>query len=141
MAERTPQSFANHAHSPTLSVVAFASVIVAFGLFVNLTIRQPGPLAYGLLSLTISVMALVAISRIYIIRLQDRIIRLEMLGRLTRLGRAADYGQLSTRQLVALRFASDAELPALCQRAMGEKLSSRQIKEAVREWQADYQRT
>jgi hypothetical protein len=75
--------------------------------------------------------------RISATRLQDRIIRLEMQVRLSRLGRAADVARLSTRQLIALRFASDAELPALLDRTLTEQLTPDAIKRAVTDWQAD----
>jgi purine nucleoside permease len=75
------------------------------------------------------------------LRLQDRIIRLEMQTRLARLGRAADCGRMTLRQIVALRFASDAELPALLDRAAAEHLTADQIKRAVTAWQADHMRT
>ena len=140
MAERKPQTFANHAHTPRLSVVAGFFAILAAGFFVLAAIRSPDALSIGLLCLTMSVFALVAISRSYIVRLQDRIIRLEMRLRLERIGRGADFSRLSTPQLVALRFASDAELPALVDRALSENLTRRQIKEYVRDWQPDYHR-
>lgn len=136
-----PQTYANHAHRPVPTVVATLFAIVALGLFVAGATGRPWPLTAGLLSLTMSVLALVWISRVYIVRLQDRIIRLEMRMRLARLGREADFDRLSTPQIVALRFASDAELPALVDRALAERLTSRQIKQAVRSWQPDYHRT
>jgi hypothetical protein len=83
----------------------------------------------------------VVISRTYIVRLQNRIIRVEMMLRLERLGRGADFGKLSMAQIAALRFASDAELPALIGRAINERLTSDQIKRAVTDWQGDYFRT
>ena len=79
--------------------------------------------------------------RQFSLKLQDRIIRLEMQTRLARLGREADLARLSLRQIIALRFASDAELPALLQRAAAEKLSADQIKRAVTAWQPDDMRT
>ena len=74
-------------------------------------------------------------------RLQDRIVRLEMQVRLERLGRQKDFLSLSTKQLVALRFASDAELPDLIDRALTMKLTPDQIKRSVSDWQADLHRT
>ena len=141
MADPRTQTFASHAHRPTLAVWAGLFGILALGFFVADVLRGPTALAFGLLCLSISVLMLVTISRVYIVRLQDRIIRLEMRLRLSRLGREADYERLSTRQLVALRFASDAELPALVGRALAENLTGLQIKEAVREWQPDHHRT
>ena len=52
-----------------------------------------------------------------------------------------DLPRLSMRQLVALRFASDAELPALMNRAIAETLTPDAIKREVRDWQGDYFRT
>jgi hypothetical protein len=141
MAEQRAQSAASHAHRPGLTAAAAVLSIVALALFLIEVVRHPGVMTLGLLFLTFSVWCLVAISRVYIVRLQDRIIRLEMRVRLARLGREADFDRLSKRQLVALRFASDAELPALIQRTLGENLDSRQIKDAVRDWQPDYHRT
>jgi len=53
----------------------------------------------------------------------------------------AALGRLSTPQIVALRFASDAELPALLERADREQLSSDQIKKAIQNWRPDWDRT
>jgi hypothetical protein len=102
---------------------------------------QPTPTSYGLLSLSLGVATLVVISRVYTVRLQDRIIRLEMLVRLSRLGRDRDFGRLTIKQLTALRFASDAELPALLDKTLAENLTPDQIKRAVTSWQPDLYRT
>lgn len=137
----TAQNLANHANRPTLTTAAGVAATLALGFFIIEMLRWPSALTFGLLCLTVAVMILVVISRVYIVRLQDRIIRLEMRVRLARLGQDAEYERLSTRQLVALRFASDAEMPALLQRALTENLTSRQIKEAVCDWQPDHHRT
>jgi hypothetical protein len=49
--------------------------------------------------------------------------------------------QLKTPQLVALRFASSAELPALVDRAIAERLSRDDIKRAIKNWIPDWERT
>ena len=141
MADQQPQTYATHVHRPRLFVAAFLSTVVAFAFFIYEMLRFRGPLMYGLLALGVAVMCLTFISRLYIVRLQDRIIRLEMQLRLTRLGLESSYPRLTVRQLIALRFASDAEMPALVNRAISEHLTGKQIKEAVREWQADRMRT
>lgn len=141
MAERAPQTYATHAHRPRLTGAASLFALIALGFFLVETVRRPGALTFGLLSLTAAVLVLVAISRVYIVRLQDRIIRLEMRLRLERVGRGALFERLSTPQLVALRFASDAELAALADRALAEGLTRSQIKQAVRDWQPDLHRT
>ena len=71
---------------------------------------------------------------------QDRIVRLEMRLRYYQLTgkRLEDIElQLGLGRVCALRFASDAELPALVQRALDENLSTDAIKKAVKNWQAD----
>ncbi len=52
----------------------------------------------------------------------------------------ARIGELTESQLVGLRFASDAELPALAERALTEKLSRDDIKKAITQWRPDYWR-
>lgn len=141
MAESAAQSYHRHAHRPVLTAWAALFAILAFAFLVVEAFRRPGLLTLGLLSLVFAVMVLVAISRVYIVRLQDRIIRLETRVRLARLGRESDYGRLTTPQMVALRFASDSELPALLDRTLAENLGGRQIKQAIRDWQADDHRT
>jgi hypothetical protein len=141
MAEQQQQTLATHVHRPVLTAWAATLAVIALAFFVVELFREPGALTFGLLFLTLAVFALVTISRVYIVRLQDRIIFLEMRLRLARVGRETEYARLSPRQLVALRFASDRELPALVDRAIAENLTSKQIKEAVREWQGDYFRT
>lgn len=140
-APRPPQSYANHIQLPTLSVIAFFLTIAALGFFLYEMLRFRGPLMYGILCLWVAVMCLTVASRIYTVRLQDRIIRLEMKLRLERLGLAGAFDRLTTPQIVALRFAGDAELPALIEQAQAGHLTNKQIKQAVRDWQADYNRT
>ena len=135
------QNYANHRHrSPGWLATALFAVL-AFALLVLFMLRQPSIISVALLLLSLAVVGLVALIRRYVTRLQDRIIRLEMRLRLATLGRAADAERLGMRQLVALRFASDAELPPLLDRALAENLTPDQIKRAVTAWQADNMRT
>ena len=137
------QNYQTHRHRPVLTNVAALFALLAFLIIVISLFRAPSLAGLGELCLALSALGLVAISRLYTVRLQDRIIRLEMRLRLARLlpQRQADIERLALRQLVALRFASDAELPILMDRALAENLTADQIKQAVREWQPDYQRT
>jgi hypothetical protein len=82
--------------------------------------------------------------RTQILRVQDRLIRLEMRLRL-RENLSADLAaravHLPVRQLIALRFASDAELPSLVQDVVDGKVATpNDIKQKIREWQADHLR-
>jgi hypothetical protein len=80
-------------------------------------------------------------SRLFALRVQDRIIRLEMQLRLERILPAdlrPRIEELSLRQLIALRFASDAELPELSRLVLAQKLSgSNAIKQSIKNWRAD----
>ena len=94
----------------------------------------------GLIALACSLL----IGRIYITALQDRIIKLEMQVRCSKFLTPAqmhDLARLTMPQLVALRFASDGEMPSLLSRALAENLPPKAIKQAVQQWVADYDRT
>jgi Family of unknown function (DUF6526) len=135
------QNYANHRHRSPGWVATALFAVLAFALIVLFTLRAFSVISVALLLLSLAVLGLVVLIRRYATRLQDRIIRLEMRLRLAALGRGADLERLGTRQLVALRFASDAELPALLDRALAEGLTPDQIKRAVTAWQADTMRT
>jgi len=83
-------------------------------------------------------------ARFFALRVQDRVIRLEERLRCQRLlppdlqPRIAEF---TSGQLVALRFASDAELPMLARKVLAEKLTERKaIKQLIKNWKPDYQR-
>ncbi len=95
-----------------------------------------------LLSVTLILLAIAA--RLMALKAQDRVIRLEeklrhhelLSGEL--LGRASNLGP---GQNIALRFASDEELPGLVERTLnGEFARTREIKQAIRNWRADHHR-
>ena len=79
--------------------------------------------------------------RMFALRVQDRVIRLEMQVRLQNLlapDQRARIPEFTLGQLVALRFASDAELPGLARKVLDEKLSDRKaIKKMIQNWQSD----
>ncbi|MEN9858445.1 MAG: hypothetical protein RIT50_567 [Bacteroidota bacterium] len=81
-----------------------------------------------------------ALLRVYALKVQDRVIRSEENFRHFRLTGAVLNQNLRMSQIIALRFASDDEFPALAARALNEKLTARQIKEAITNWRADYWR-
>src|SRR5437764_2805373 len=125
------QSYARHAHRPRLSTIAGLFTFVAMLLLVIFFIRYPSIGSIGVLLLSFGVGTLVLISRAYTVRLQDRIIRLEMHGRLSRFGRDRDFSRLSMAQIAGLGFAHDAELPAMLERNADENYSTVEIKGAI----------
>jgi hypothetical protein len=92
----------------------------------------------------IALLGLGFLSRIQALTVQDRLIRLEMRLKLHRLlppDLQPRINELSHRQLVALRFASDAELPELVREVFAGKLTTpKDIKLRVKHWQADWLR-
>lgn len=83
-------------------------------------------------------------SRLAALAVQDRVIRLEERLRMARLlpeDLKPRIEEFRTGQLVALRFASDAELPALARKVLDEKISTgKEIKLLVKNWRGDYLR-
>jgi len=94
--------------------------------------------------LAIALLALAFAARLMALSVQDRVIRLEMRLRLAQVlpvDLRPRIGEFTHGQLCALRFASDAELPALARKVLDEKLESRKgIKQLVKDWQPDYLR-
>ena len=140
------QTFENHTHRPAPTIIGYLFLVVAVVAFRLRWLHVGGraSFAIGLLALCGSVVMLLLISRWYTTRLQDRIIRLEMRVRTAALLRPDQQpllNQLNIKQIAALRFASDAELPALLERAVREKLPPKEIKRAVKSWTPDPDRT
>jgi hypothetical protein len=136
----TSQNYANHRHRPYAWNVAWVSAVVAAGVLISSAYQVPSAQPLALALLGIAVVIGVTLTRLFALRLQNRIIRVEMQLRLARLGREKEVAKLTMQQLVALRFASDAELGALIDRAVAEKLTPDRIKRAVTDWQGDYGR-
>ena len=139
------QSFERHAHRPMHTIVAFALLVTAGVAFASSWPRGGSVgMAIGVVALMGSMFTLIWISRLYTTRLQDRIIRVEMRLRALQLltpDQQHAMAALSLKQLAALRFASDAELAVLSERAARERLTPTDIKRAIKNWVADHNRT
>ena len=135
------QTYANHRYRPTMWLVAMLLAAIAVVMTVIPMLLRPAVVTIAPFLMALSLAVTIFMVRRYALRLQNRIIRMEMQVRLARLGRVADCDRLSTPQLVALRFASDPEIGALLDKTLADKLEPDQIKRAVTNWQGDYMRT
>jgi Family of unknown function (DUF6526) len=147
--DQKTQSFANHAkidppfHYFLLPVLLINVIVVGYYLVRSVIQGRDWLGGAWLLVLSLALVVMMGRLRAYATQLQDRIIRLEerlRLGTVLPEPLRTRIGELSDAQLVGLRFASDAELPALVQRALDEKLDRTQIKKAVTDWRPDYSR-
>jgi Family of unknown function (DUF6526) len=141
--QMSTQSYANHARYVTgFHVVLFLILVLTLiGSIVNLyhSIDDHQRLysAALILVLTVCMLLLAFYARTFALKAQDRAIRAEEnLRHFAMTGKVLDP-RLSVRQIVALRFASDAEFVALAARAANENLASKDIKQAVKTWRAD----
>lgn len=136
------QSFANHAHRPTHTAIVWLFALIALVLVVRNFDWSPRD--WALAAIILAIIELGWISRVYIVKLQDRIIMLEVKVRAAELlaaGQDAQLAKLGPKQIVALRFASDEEFGALLERAARENLPPKEIKAAIKTWRADPHRT
>lgn len=139
------QNFANHRRWFPMYHFFAAPVIYGYALYAAwVAIAVPGltETVHAVWAAAVAVLCLSA--RAMALRVQNRLIRLEMRLRLKELLPAAlnDRARtLTIRQLVALRFAGDAELPGLVERTLkGDFARPVDIKRAITDWQADYMR-
>jgi uncharacterized protein DUF6526 len=140
------QSFAHHGrYVPAYHFFAIPVLVINFvwSLFRLRTLGFSFAGIFGVL-LAAALVVLVFYARLFPLAVQDRLIRLEERLRSERLLPAdlqPRIGEFSADQLVALRFASDAELPVLARRVLDEKLTERKaIKRLIKNWKPDYQR-
>lgn len=143
------QNFSNHVRwFPLFHFVVIPLLVLnLLSHIVRLYLAEPNSgrktLAFWtLLSFTFILMALAA--RLQALTVQNRVIRLEEKLRYKTLlspELAAQAEGLSLGQIIALRFASDAELPSLVERTLnGEFATPKDIKKAVKDWRADHLR-
>ena len=138
------QSYESHAHHPVPTYVASGLTLLALLLLYGHLHLGWHTEELAFMALAMAVLTLVAISRLYTVALQDRIIMLETKVRCAELlpaGRDADLAKLSSEQIAALRFASDDELGSLLERAAREGMAPKDIKASIRTWRPDPHRT
>jgi Family of unknown function (DUF6526) len=151
MAEKKPQTLANHTrwdppfHFFVLPIFALGLILSLVIFFAHITHGSVFDHIHAFLLIVLAVAFIIWLTktRLYALRVQDRVIRLEERLRLTQLlsePLRSRIPELTEDQLVGLRFASDAELPKLAERAMNEKLSRDDIKKAIQTWRPDYWR-
>jgi Family of unknown function (DUF6526) len=144
MAERSPQALANHVRiDPRFHYFVLPVLAISWIVSVVLLVRRPCLLHFwGVVFVTAIVVAVIR-SRQYALKVQDRVLRLEERLRLAALlpdSLRPQIAKLGEGQLIALRFASDEEVPALVERTLSANLSPADIKKAIRNWRPDYWR-
>lgn len=102
--------------------------------------RQPSLSSGWYLVLSLAVIVPIFKLRLYPLKVQDRVIRLEERLRLQALAPQQWHAQiyrLNESQLIALRFAADDEVVELAKQALEHNLDRKQIKERIKSWRAD----
>ncbi len=151
MAESKPQNYSNHTrldppfHFFMLPVFGLGLILSLIHFFYHLreSDLRDNIHSFLLVLLAVALLTVVLKERLYALKVQDRVIRLEERLRLMQLlpePLRSRIPELSEDQLCGLRFASDAEVAKLVERALNEHLSRKQIKQAVQNWRPDYWR-
>ena len=144
MSEKRPQSLTSHARLDPL--FHFTLVPVLFGCVIATIVflcHGVSALHIWLVVFSLAVLGVCTMCRIYSLKVQDRVIRLEERLRLSALlpePLKARIPELTERQLVSLRFASDEEIPSLVAKTLNENLDPKAIKQAIQTWRPDYWR-
>jgi hypothetical protein len=140
------QNYSNHSrlnplHHFTIIPLSIFLLIWVVTKFFNSNHSLAEQIFYSVTALLILLVGL--ITRLYALKNQDRLIRMEMRFRYFELAGksfSSIENQLSVSQIIALRFAGDDELLDLIERSLNEKLSSKEIKMAIKNWKADLNR-
>jgi hypothetical protein len=142
-----PQNYKNHTRFDPpwhFFIAPFLLLNVLFAIFLAIHHwPQHRVLLIWYILLSIVLLFAVGRARMHSLTAQDRIIRLEEKLRFHALlppDLLARSQALTVRQIIALRFASDDELPALVKRALDENLSEKDIKKVIDKWRPDYLR-
>ncbi len=138
----SPQNYKNHArfvpmfHYVLLPLLLANFLVMAYGLW-----REPSLSTAWTLVMAFAFIATALAARIFALKAQDRVIRLEERLRMRELlpqDLKAGINDFSPEQLIGLRFASDAELPSLAATVLRDNVQQRDaIKQMVKHWRAD----
>jgi hypothetical protein len=144
MAERSPQTLANHVRlDPPFHLFVLPVFAISWIISVVFLVRHFCFLHFWIVIFNTALLVAVVRFRQYALKVQDRVIRLEERLRLATLlpdSRRPHITKLSERQYIALRFASDEEVPALVERTLSANLSPADIKKSIKSWRPDYWR-
>jgi hypothetical protein len=124
-----------------LTVLLLATLVVSIiNLVRSLNAEENVMQAVLLLLMTVAIVIIAILVRLYPLKSQDRAIRAEEnLRHFVLTGKLLD-SNLSNGQIIALRFADEQEFPNLCERAVKENLKPKEIKQAIVNWKADNNR-
>jgi Family of unknown function (DUF6526) len=143
----TPQNYKNHGRfDPPMHFFVFPVLLINFIVTIVIAIHHwhhHRNLHLWLVVVSAALVVLATKSRINDLKVQDRIIRLEENLRVASLLSPADLAhvsELDIKQIIALRFASDAELPALVHKTITQGLEPKAIKQSIVNWRADNHR-
>jgi len=141
MSEISGQNLKNHGRiDPTYHFFLFGILLLNLLLVAIHLYQHPTWDAGWLLVLSVAVFVLFFKIRLYPMKVQDRVIRLEEQLRLQALAPEEWHPEilkLTEDQLIGLRFASDDEVVELARQALDEHLNRKQIKERIKSWRAD----
>jgi uncharacterized membrane protein len=138
------QNYANHQRMHPLFhyVLSLLAIILLVSSLTQLvsSIQSGDQIFLSFLFVLISLMLIIifVLVRSYPMKAQDRAIRAEENLRHYVLTQKLLDSKLSLKQIIALRFASDAELPALSEKAAAEQMSPDAIKKSIQQWRGDY---
>jgi hypothetical protein len=141
VSQSEPQNLKNHARFDPpyhffLTSVFFGNVIVS----IVYAARHFCFYSAWLVLAAIAALVALFIVRVYPLKVQDRVIRLEERLRLQALTPREWHAQiyrLTEDQLIALRFAADDEVVELAKQALEHNLTRKQIKQRIKSWRAD----
>jgi len=144
MAERSPQTLANHVRiDPPFHCFVLPVFAISWILSVIFLVRHFGFLHFWIVVFNTALVVAAVRFRQYALKVQDRVIRLEERLRLAALlpdSLRPQIPKLSESQLIALRFASDEEVPALVERTLSANVAPADIKKSIKNWRPDYWR-